>query len=541
MGALRFGGNTATIINDNTAAGSEIYIDYLSLFSTGGNTVTLSNVNITAIRTGQASVNVTTGSGWLGTFLSFDGDDVLHIGSGGADSIRVGHGDNTMTTSTEWVGTILAYSGDDSVVIGSGGAGSIYLGSGDNHVETGSGTVSSISVFDGNDVIALGSGGARSVFTGVGDDLVTISPQTITSRILQINADLGIDRIDFSALTSDLAVSLSTHTATSSEVAAILADFENITGGSGNDMLTGDSSANAINGASGNDIMRGMAGNDTYYVNNAGDIVDESVAGSNGFDRVNSAVSFSLADTTHFMGAIEMGVLLGSGNLNIAGNALNNLLYGNSGNNVVNGAGGNDIMRGMAGNDTYIVANAGDVVDESVTGSNGFDRINSALTINLWDVNDVRGTVEMAVLTGTGNVNASGGAVNNLIIGNAGNNVLNGGFGNDILRGLGGSDPFFFSTALNATHNVDRIDDFSVPADTIRLENNIFTGLAAGVLAANAFHIGAAAADASDRIVYNSTTGALSFDADGNGGTAAIQFAQLATGLGLTNADFAVV
>jgi Ca2+-binding RTX toxin-like protein len=156
-------------------------------------------------------------------------------------------------------------------------------------------------------------------------------------------------------------------------------------------------------------------------------------------------------------------------------------------------------------------------------------------------VNDVRGTVEMAVLTGAGNVNASGNAVNNLIVGNAGNNVVNGGFGNDILRGLGGADTFFFSTVLNAVHNVDRIDDFSVPADTIRLENSIFTGLAAGVLGANAFHIGAATADAFDRIVYNSTTGALSFDADGVGGTAGIQFAHLATGLGLTHADFAVV
>jgi Ca2+-binding RTX toxin-like protein len=198
-------------------------------------------------------------------------------------------------------------------------------------------------------------------------------------------------------------------------------------------------------------------------------------------------------------------------------------------------------MRGMAGNDTYIVANAGDVVDESVAGSSGFDRVQSALTVNLWDVNDVRGTVEMAVLTGAGNVNASGNAVNNLIVGNAGNNVLNGGFGNDILRGLGGSDTFFFSTALSAIHNVDRIDDFSVPADTIRLENNIFTGLSAGVLEANAIHIGAAAADASDRIVYNSTTGALSFDADGSAAGGATQFATLDAGLGLTNVDFVVV
>ena len=61
------------------------------------------------------------------------------------------------------------------------------------------------------------------------------------------------------------------------------------------------------------------------------------------------------------------------------------------------------------------------------------------------------------------------------------------------------------------------------------------------MLNADAFHIGATAADAEDRIIYNSGTGALSFDADGTGGGGAIKFAQLTAGLALTNADFVVV
>ena len=52
--------------------------------------------------------------------------------------------------------------------------------------------------------------------------------------------------------------------------------------------------------------------------------------------------------------------------------------------------------------------------------------------------------------------------------------------------------------------------------------------------------IGAAAVDADDYLIYNSGTGALLFDADGNGGGAAVQFATLATGLALTVADFTV-
>ncbi len=89
--------------------------------------------------------------------------------------------------------------------------------------------------------------------------------------------------------------------------------------------------------------------------------------------------------------------------------------------------------------------------------------------------------------------------------------------------------------------NVDTVINFNVAADTIELDNAVFTGLAAGTLDASAFHIGAAATDAGHRIVYDSATGALYFDADGLGGAAQVQFAMLAAGLALTNNDFLVV
>ena len=79
-----------------------------------------------------------------------------------------------------------------------------------------------------------------------------------------------------------------------------------------------------------------------------------------------------------------------------------------------------------------------------------------------------------------------------------------------------------------------------MPADTVRLKAGVFAGLTAGVLAADAFHIGAAAADAEDRIIYNNATGALSFDSNGNTAGGITKFAQLA-GLALTNADFVVI
>ncbi|HWT13405.1 MAG TPA: hypothetical protein VN231_11670, partial [Allosphingosinicella sp.] len=57
---------------------------------------------------------------------------------------------------------------------------------------------------------------------------------------------------------------------------------------------------------------------------------------------------------------------------------------------------------------------------------------------------------------------------------------------------------------------------------------------------AAAFRQGAAAADASDRIVYDQATGQLFYDGDGSGAAAQILFATVAAGTALTSADFIV-
>jgi Ca2+-binding RTX toxin-like protein len=155
---------------------------------------------------------------------------------------------------------------------------------------------------------------------------------------------------------------------------------------------------------------------------------------------------------------------------------------------------------------------------------------------------NVLGSVENVHLQGTSAINAAGNQLDNLLFGNSANNDLMGLGGNDTLVGAGGADNFVFNAALNAATNVDTINDFSVPADTIRLENAFFPALTTtGTLAASAFHIGAGAHDADDRVIYNNTSGALSYDADGTGSVGAIQFATLDPNLPVTNADFFIV
>ena len=104
-----------------------------------------------------------------------------------------------------------------------------------------------------------------------------------------------------------------------------------------------------------------------------------------------------------------------------------------------------------------------------------------------------------------------------------------------------GGDTFQFDTPLVAGEFAT-ITDFAAGVDTVALASAAFTQAGAvGPLAAGAFFIGAAAHDASDRIIYNSGSGALLYDPDGTGAQAATQFATVSQGLALTAGDFKII
>ncbi|TRV51521.1 MAG: calcium-binding protein, partial [Microcystis panniformis Mp_GB_SS_20050300_S99] len=117
-----------------------------------------------------------------------------------------------------------------------------------------------------------------------------------------------------------------------------------VTGTIQNDDFIGTSGPDTLAGTSGADAMTGLAGNDTYTVNDAGDLVIEAL--NQGTDTVQAAISYTLPNN------VENLLITGTGNLNGAGNALNNQITGNSGNNSLNGAAGTDTLIGGAGNDS---------------------------------------------------------------------------------------------------------------------------------------------------------------------------------------------
>ena len=101
-------------------------------------------------------------------------------------------------------------------------------------------------------------------------------------------------------------------------------------------------------------------------------------------------------------------------------------------------------------------------------------------------------------------------------------------------------DVFTFNTAIG--RNVKVISDFDVAADTIALDNSIFTKLpGTGELSYRFFTVGETAKDRNDYIIYDKNTGVLSYDPDGSGSAAAVKFAVVENKAALTAAHFLII
>lgn len=289
---------------------------------------------------------------------------------------------------------------------------------------------------------------------------------------------------------------------------------------SGNDILTGNGFADILKAGAGSDTLYGNGGNDQLYGESGRDIV--------------------------------------------FGDAGNDVLFGGAENDDLLGGLGADTMLGGTGDDLYTVDSTFDRVFETTTTLNnidagGWDIVMSSVSFSLSATTGVR-FVESLLLTGSLAINGTGNALANRMTGNnaangmsglAGNDVLsgqngndrlNGGLGKDTLTGGLGSDIFIFSDTLGVS-NIDRITDYNVITDTIQLENAIFRGMPAGMLAAAAFRANTTglAQDSSDRFMYETDTGRLYFDIDGVGGAARILFATLNAGLNMTANEFQIV
>ena len=225
-------------------------------------------------------------------------------------------------------------------------------------------------------------------------------------------------------------------------------------GGAGIDKLFGDGGNDLIDGGAGDDQMSGGTGNDTYIVDSAGDTIVEKAG--EGIDTVQASVSYTLSAN------VENLVLTGSGNIDGTGNDGDNVITGNGGNNVLRGGGGNDTLLGGAGSDTLY----GDAGNDTLDGGTGADTMAGGSGDDLYYVDSLSdvvveqagegvdtmvasvnvtlaANVENLILTGSGNTNGTGNALDNLMSGTSGTNVLRGGAGGDTISGGAGNDQLY--------------------------------------------------------------------------------------------------
>jgi Ca2+-binding RTX toxin-like protein len=181
-----------------------------------------------------------------------------------------------------------------------------------------------------------------------------------------------------------------------------------------------------------------------------------------------------------------------------------------SGNDTFNLSSYDDYALGYGGKDKLY---GGDGKD-SLYGGNGNDTL-------------IGGTGLDSLTGGLGADSLDGGNGNDLLFGDAGIDRLIGGAGADSLTGGADADVFVF----NQLKGVDLITDFTSGSDRISLSKVAYAALGAkGVLGLDAFYAAEGATKghmATDRVIYNTSTGALYYDADGSGAGKAVQIAVL--------------
>ncbi|NEQ68871.1 MAG: calcium-binding protein [Symploca sp. SIO2D2] len=323
----------------------------------------------------------------------------------------------------------------------------------------------------------------------------------------------GIDIVSFKAKFA-VDVDLSQNRATyiddaGVEIVETLINIESLIGTAFNDRLIGDDGNNWFRGNGGADYIDGGEGTDIVIFN-------EKFA-------ITADLSQDRATYIDEAGVEVVKTLINIENL--GGSVFDDILIGDNGNNVLYGSAGIDYFDGGEGIDTVNL-----VYDKfAITADLSQSR---ATYIDDGVVEVVETLINIENLVGT--------AFDDILIGDNGTNSLNGSKGDDLLTGGAGADKFNFSSF---NQGIDTITDFnSTQGDRIQVSASGFgNGLTLGMLDAEEFTIGSAATRASDRFIYNDTTGALFFDPDGTGTLGQVQFAQLSGGVALTNSDIFVV
>ncbi|WP_305791230.1 M10 family metallopeptidase C-terminal domain-containing protein [Thalassococcus sp. S3] len=391
-----------------------------------------------------------------------------------------------------------------------------------------------------------------------------------------LDGGAGIDTADYSDATSGVKIRLERGASERDTYISI----ENISGSGFEDRMKGDRASNVVTGQGGDDTVHGGIGDDTVLGDFAyqGDALPTPGMGTGyttlGPDATNNSIATAFDISDNFSLAEDPNIFDSTTVLHTTVEATGNGLGGYYSIDLVAGTILSIDVDGIADpavHDSWIrlLDSNGDIVTENDDGGGdpGSTSIRDSSTVHVieetgtyyilqgsWTSDSEEGGWTEAVPEGstyTLNVSvdfppapaAPGEAGSDELFGGRGNDLLDGGLGADTMTGGTGDDSFRFSTELGAD-NIDRILDFETDNDLILLDNLIFEELGDdGALSFRAFHSSAngVARDSDDRIIYNTESGALSYDADGSGDGDAIQFAQLGSNLDLSADNFIII
>ena len=416
-----------------------------------------------------------------------------------------------------------------------------------------------------------GDNRANALSGGAGDDTLSGGGGTDT-----LNGAAGRDTADYATAATGVRVDLSRNRSEGD----IYVSIENAAGSGSDDRLAGNGGANVLTGQGGNDNLRGGDSDDTLFgdFGDQGEAVPRPGLGSGyatlGPDATNDSITTAFDISDNFSLTPDPDIFDSTTVLHTTVNATGT---GAGGYYSIDLAAGTVITIDIDGiadpnvHDSWVrlLDSAGNIVAQNDDG--GGDP-GSATNRDSSTVFTVTETGTYYILEGSWSPDAPGDgwsesvpegstyklnvsvefppepvqpgvAGQDTLRGGTGSDLLDGGLSADVLIGGTGEDSFRFSTALGQG-NLDRITDFNVADDMILLARDVFDGIAdLGALAFGAFHRSStgSAQDAGDRILYETDSGVLSYDADGSGQGGAVAFARLGANLNLSAEDFYVV
>ncbi|MCF8512700.1 MAG: hypothetical protein K9G43_14745, partial [Rhodobacteraceae bacterium] len=504
-----------------------------TLFGEHGNDTVLGGDGVDSVFGGGGN-DVIWGDGGIDTLYGGSGNDLMVSGGGsdlfyggsGADRVQMQHGALTGTSNSGGRWMDFAQVQGDRIDVS-------HLGGSDSSLyDIGIGEIATILAMDA----ALAGGGRSFIWGGSRLDLPTVS--TLTAAMFHFSTSTKADAISLNATSNLIAVAGGNDTVAGNGGNDTIfgeqgrddvsggagvdhlyggTGRDDLAGGAGNDRLYGGDDGDTLDGGTGADVMVGGAGDDLYIVNQAPypldpfdgyDQIIEQAGGGTDLVRVYAREYTLGANLENAEAATTVGgvyYLIGLP-IVLQGNGLDNHLTGSSTTDgveqVISGESGNDVINGLGGIDNLFGGRGDDTVD--------------------------------------------GGSGNDWVFGGRGHDMISGGLGRDVLSGNANADwvndqiiflqdpsedRFLFDVAAGAA-NADRIGDFD-RLDFIVLDRSVFTsltGTSGRAIAARHFVQGTAAQDSDDFILYDATTGALWYDADGNGAGAKALIAHLFSG-----------